>query len=341
MNKPALLTKTLFDPGGPDIYEQIFSLSLITALISGGDWRADTASTIEIDEREVFIADRDNRTFKILTRPAVTGIAHSGNAVSRIDLDSNGDPVLQSFTGQMTELEKMNGNIQLGIVSHFDGVNIDEEFTTISAVFGADPTANQEVFATGDKLQNDMELLFEVADLTFGLAGGSYISPFAQEVHNCPDQPYQISQVPISVAGVDANTSFARSWYGNTAQVGSLSAFVSTIDPNAWDDPTLTPGASAPSGTLSGLESQNIFFTAAKSKTGFRIIAEYGRIKHAKLQDAIDAALNEHNSRGHALNLDGSFGLGTLSLRNGATDLTDANYAALTKPPSILRTTRA
>jgi len=325
---------------GVKTLKEMFSLSLMTSLMSGGDWRKDSDTTIEVDPIEIYVADRDNRTFKILKLPAQSGVAHSGSALSRLDLDSNGLLTLNAFSGQMTEKEKMEGNIQLGIVSHFDGVNIDEEFTTISAIFGVSATSNQDMFATGDKLQSGLEFI-KNANLTFGLTAGTYMSPFAQQFHICPEQPYINSIPAIATMGGDANTSFARIWYGNTDRLGVLSAFTTTLDPTVYDDPTIAPTAGAPSGSLSGLESQNIYLTGAKSKTGYRLIAEYGRIPYPKIADAQAAAINEYNTRGHALNVDGGFSIGIVSLVQSATDLTNPTHALFTAPPSILTTTKA
>ncbi len=334
----SLFKETIFDD--VETLKSMSSMALISSLVEGCDWRADSATTIEFDGGEIYTTDRDNRTFKILEIPAQAGVAHSGAALSRLDLDSDGVLTLNAFTGQMTELEKMNGNVQIGIVSHFDGVNIDEEFTTISALFGASPTSNQDMFATGDKHQSGLEVIFN-ADLTIGLSVGTWMSPFAQEFHNCPEQPYINSLPAISIIGGDANTSFARSWYGNTDRLGVLSAFTTTLDPTVYDDPALAPAVGAPLGVLAGLESQNIYLTGAKSKDGYRLIAEYGRIKYAKIADAQDAAINEYNTRGHALSVDGGFSVGMISLWQGATDLTNPVHALFTAPPSILTTTKS
>lgn len=322
------------------ILERITALGSISSLVSGCDWRADTASTIEIDAGEIFISDPTNETFKYVKITAKSGVTHSGTAISRIDIDSNGNVTVPAFLGQMSEATKVAGNVQIGIVSHFDGVNIDEEFTTISAVIGMSIPGNQDMFATGDRRIRGLDIVLN-ANLTFGMDLGSYINPFAQEFHVTPAEAFLINLPALATIGSSSNSSLALSWFGNTAQVGSLSGFTTLLDPDSWDDPDIAPGSGSPDGTLTGLESQNIFISAANGKAGLRVIAQYGRIRYAKIEDAVAGAASEFGSRKHATNLDGGFALGMVSLKQGATDMTDTAQAVAHPPASILTTVRA
>lgn len=318
------------------LMETMFARGLISSRVQGIDFRMDSDETIEVDSGEIFVSDPTNQNFKFQKVNGGSGITHPSGVASRIDILANGSIDVISFTGQMTELEKVQGKVQIGVIGHANLTDIDSEFTTISALFGMSIPGNQDMFANGIRSVSGLELVLN-ADLTFGAKAGVFIDPLAPEIFNCPEQPYRNATIAVSQFGVDVNTQMFRSWFGN-AGIGGFrlnGTPISTVDAAVWDDPIVVPGVgSAPTEVLSGLESQNISVHIAQSKTGQSVILQYGRIKYPKIADAVIGA--QLQIRDNIPVVKGTRFAGLISLWRGATDMTDPTHAFFTSPNTIL-----
>lgn len=319
-----------------DLLEDISAASVATSLVSGGEFRTNSSDDklVDLDPMIIFDPNQipENRFISI---PGQTGVAPPVTAqVVRITATKDDGYKLEPFVGHLTEIEKVQGEVQTGVLARLNLVNINNEFVTISSIFGMSPPGNQDMFGTGIRIIDGLGLILN-ADLTLGERSGLYLDPLAPERFICPEQPFIVPVSTITQYGVDTDTLMFRQWFGNgDPLVPKVLGAITTIDPSSWDDPTIAPTDGAPSGTMLGLEAQNISVHVAKSKLGVSCGLEYGRIKYAKISDAVEDATNQ--SRIHGVNVRGTRFAGIISLWNGATDMTDPTHAQYTPPISAL-----
>lgn len=334
--------------GGPNIGNRVGLLedneaaSLITGVVIGGDFRANAGDDSKLDLDAITIYDPNQPPAqRIFTIPEQLAVTPPAGVVIRITATKAAGYILESFTGHLTETEKIDGKVQTGIFTKLNGTNIDNEFVTVSAVYGSTKANNADIFGKGIVLLDGLDIILN-SDLTFGAEAGSFFDPLAPSFHSTPKEPYNALQAAVTAFGVDANTTMFRQWYGNAGETNpKISGFISTVDPSVYDDPTIAPTDGAPSGSMSGQDSQNISIHLAKSKTGIRCGIDYDRINYSApltFDDAKAAATVQ--SFDHGVNVLGTRFSGNISVKFGTTDLSDTANAVWTHPQGSLVTTR-
>ena len=293
--------------------------SLITSLVDGGEVTINADTTkLDIASMNIYPTDHTDRANATGGLIAVSGVTLSilAGPAQRVQVTSAGVVQVVLFTGNLTQKEKLNGLVQLAVVSSANLVNADGVAVTISALYGSSPDSTAALFAAGTKIFSGGTLVLNT-DLTIDRVITTQFDCFAPNFYVDPKNAYEVT---FSRVDVISFTGAYQDGSGGT----TLVAPTTILNVNFVDDSTGTLDA------LSGNEAQNFRVYEVGFVGQQRFLIEHGQTTHPNLATAVSAAEADSESHNTSIFAVGTIFRGYISVARAATDLLDD--AVYTKP---------
>lgn len=298
---------------------KVVNASLITSLAKGCEVTINGDTTkLDIAVGSIYITDHTDKvqaSGSLISVAAVT-IAITASEVQRVQITSGGVVQVVPFTGNLTLKEKINGLVQIAVVSSLNLVDADGVAVTISALYGSSVDSTAALFAAGTKVLSGGILILNT-DLTMDRVATTQFDCFAPNFYTDAKNAYEVTFSEELVFS-----------FGGAYQDGS--GGTTLVAPGTSLNVTKVDDGSGTLDDLSGNEAQNFRVYEIGFVGEQRFIIEHGQTTHANLAAAVNAAESDSEVHNTSIFAIGTIFRGYISCPRAATNLlTDAVY---TKP---------